>query len=52
MSKTSKFISSKMLGGMAKAAESSLTREANSTSCAMIYQPKAPEKLKDFSMIK
>lgn len=25
---------------------------ANTTSSSMIYQPKAPEKLKDFSMIK
>lgn len=51
MSKTSKFISSKMLNGMAKVAESSLTREANSTSCVMVYQPKAPAALKKFSKI-
>ncbi len=51
MSKASKFISSKVLKGMANAAESSLTREANSTSCGMIYQPKAPASLKKFSKI-
>lgn len=51
MSKTSKFISSKMLNGMVKAAESSLKREANSTSCAIVFQPKAPATLKKFSKI-
>lgn len=34
-----------------KAAEKSLTRDANSTSCGAIYQPKAPEALKKFSKI-
>lgn len=47
MSKASKII----LNGMVKAAESSLTREANSTSCAIVYQPKAPASLKKFSKI-
>lgn len=51
MSKTSKFFSSKMLNGVVKAAESSLTREANSTSCGMVYQPVAPAALKKFSKI-
>lgn len=31
-----------------KAAENALRRDANSTTCVCIYQPKAPEKLKQF----
>ena len=31
---------------------SSLKRDANSTNCTMIYQPKAPTDLKKFSKIK
>lgn len=31
-----------------KAAESALRRDANNTTCVCIYQPKAPEKLKQF----
>lgn len=31
-----------------KAANNALRRDANSTTCAFIYQPKAPEKLKQF----
>lgn len=31
---------------------SSLKRDANTTTCAMVYQPKAPTDLKKFSKIK
>ena len=31
---------------------SSLKRDANTTTCAMVYQPKAPTGLKKFSKIK
>lgn len=34
-----------------KTAESSLKRDANSTTCCAIYQPKAPKDLKKFSKI-
>lgn len=33
------------------AAEKSLTRDANSTSCMILHQPKAPASLKNFSKI-
>lgn len=32
-----------------KSAEGSLKRDANNTTCFAIYQPKAPNKLKQFS---
>ncbi len=32
-------------------AEKSLTRDANSTTCIAVYQPKAPASLKKFSKI-
>lgn len=32
-------------------AEKSLTRDANSTTCMAVYQPKAPANLKKFSKI-
>lgn len=35
-----------------KAAEKALRRDANNTTCVCIYQPKAPEKLKQFKNIK
>lgn len=35
-----------------KEAEKALKMDANSTSCTMIYQPKAPAALKKFSKIK
>ncbi len=35
-----------------KTAELSLKRDANSTTCFAIYQPKAPKALKKFSKIK
>lgn len=34
-----------------KAVESTLRRDANSTSCIIIYQPKAPASLKKFSKL-
>lgn len=34
------------------AAENTLRRDANSTTCVCIYQPKAPEKLKQFKSSK
>lgn len=34
-----------------KAVERSLTRDANSTSCIIVHQPKAPSALKSFSKI-
>lgn len=34
-----------------KSAESALKRDANSTTCAAIYQPQAPKSLKQFSKI-
>ncbi len=34
-----------------KIATSSISAEANSTSCIMLYQPKAPEALKKFSKV-
>jgi len=34
-----------------KAAEASLKRDANSTTCVTIFQPKAPAALKKFSKI-
>lgn len=34
-----------------KAAENSLKRDANCTTCSTIYQPKAPTALKNFSKI-
>lgn len=35
-----------------KQAESALKSSANSTTCTSIYQPKAPEALKQFSKLK
>lgn len=35
-----------------KVIEKTLVADANSTSCAIIYQPKAPAKLDDFKKIK
>ena len=35
-----------------KAAENALRRDANSTTCVCIYQPKAPAELKRFKNIK
>ena len=34
-----------------KMAESSLKRDANSTTCVTVYQPKAPSALRNFSKI-
>lgn len=34
-----------------KVAEKSLNRDANTTTCTAIYQPKAPAALKNFSKI-
>lgn len=34
-----------------KSAESVLKRDANTTTCCAIYQPKAPKSLKQFSKI-
>lgn len=34
-----------------KVAENSLKRDANSTTCGAVYQPKAPKALKTFSKI-
>lgn len=34
-----------------KVAENSLKRDANSTTCGAVYQPKAPTALKNFSKI-
>ncbi len=34
-----------------KAAEKSLRRDANSTSCTTIYQPKVPSKLNEYKKI-
>lgn len=41
----------KILTGVKKLADKALTSDSNSTSCYMIYQPKAPEALKRFSKI-
>lgn len=41
----------KVLTGVKKIADKELSRNANSTSCTWIYQPKAPEALKRFSKI-
>lgn len=41
----------KILTGVKKLADKALTRDADSTSCIWIYQPKAPEALKRFSKI-
>lgn len=38
----------KVLGIIVKSANHSLKRDANSTTCCMIYQPKAPAALKEF----
>ena len=35
-----------------KVAENALRRDANSTTCVCIYQPKIPEKLKQFKNVK
>lgn len=41
---------SKIFAEMAKrSAESALKRDANTTTCTAIYQPKAPKDLKQFS---
>lgn len=41
---------SKIFAGIAKkSAESALKRDANTTTCTAIYQPKAPKSLKQFS---
>lgn len=32
-------------------AEAALTRDANSTTCFAVYQPKAPQSLKKFSKV-
>ena len=43
---------SKIFAGIAKkSAESVLKRDANTTTCTAIYQPKAPKSLKQFSKI-
>lgn len=42
----------RILKSVVKAANNSLKRDANSTTCGMIYQPKAPASLKDFKNIK
>ncbi len=34
-----------------KSVETSLKRNANSTTCSFVYQPKAPDSLKKFSKI-
>ena len=41
-----------MQGVLKKVIEKTLTADANSTSCAIIYQPKAPAKLEDFKKTK
>lgn len=41
----------KILDGVKKLADNALTRDANSTTCIWIYQPKAPEALKKFSKV-
>lgn len=42
----------KMLAKLAKGiAESALKRDANQTSCAILYQPKAPASLKRFKKV-
>ncbi len=42
--------SSKIFAEIAKkSAESALKRDANTTTCCAIYQPKAPKSLKQFS---
>ncbi|MFR6064856.1 MAG: cyclic lactone autoinducer peptide [Eubacterium sp.] len=44
--------SSKIFAEIAKkSAESALKRDANTTTCCAIYQPKAPKSLKQFSKI-
>lgn len=44
--------SSKIFAEIAKkSAESALKRDANTTTCCAIYQPKAPKSLKRFSKI-
>lgn len=41
---------SKIFAGIAKrSAESALERDANTTTCTAVYQPKAPKDLKKFS---
>lgn len=43
----------KMMAQLAKAtADKALRRDANSTTCSLIYQPKAPEALKRFKNVK
>lgn len=41
-----------LLTASKKMAISSLKRDANATTCAAVYQPKAPADLKKFSKIK
>lgn len=47
-----KKIEKSLLAVTRKMAISSLKRDANSTTCCAVYQPKAPANLKKFSKIK
>lgn len=49
--KANRIFQSKAIKTVKSAVEKSIKLDANSTTCMIIYQPKAPEALKKFSKI-